>query len=211
MADDDDDHPVFNDIRRGDVKAVKARVLADAAVLDETGSLIFLQMTPLMYAIYDRKPDIALWLIEHRGQQSLETRDPMIGKSAVEWACSSGLLEVVQALVAAGAAYVGPHASAPLRIAALCGQADILAFLLGLPAVMSSINAIHTSDAGQSTALSIASGRGHQSSVQLLLDAGADPTVPAGEYSALDKAIRHGHIAIAALLRRAIAEADRGR
>ena len=39
------EHPIFNDIYRGDVEAVKQHVLANPAVLEEKG---FDQMTPLI-------------------------------------------------------------------------------------------------------------------------------------------------------------------
>ena len=47
--------------------------------------------------------------------------------------------------------------------------------------------------------------------MQLLLDAGADPTFPAGAESPLNQAITRNHPAIAALLRPIIAEPDRVR
>ena len=47
--------------------------------------------------------------------------------------------------------------------------------------------------------------------MQLLLDAGADSTIPAGTKSPLNLAIRNNHHNVAALLRRAIAEPDRAR
>lgn len=40
--------------------------------------------------------------------------------------------------------------------------------------------------------------------MQLLLDAGADPTIPAGDKSPLNHALNGGHLEIAALLRRSI-------
>ena len=54
----------------------------------------------MIYATYEKKPAIALWLIEHRGQHDLETREKE-GWTALHWACRQGLLPVVQALVKA--------------------------------------------------------------------------------------------------------------
>lgn len=65
------EHPIFIDILRGDLEAVKQRVLADPAVLEEKGSY---QMTPLIYAITHKKPTIAHWLIDHRGQHDVNTQ-----------------------------------------------------------------------------------------------------------------------------------------
>jgi hypothetical protein len=58
-------HPVFDDIDRGDLEAVKRRLLADSTVLEkrEWGW----RQTPLPYAIWIEKRTIALWLIDNRG------------------------------------------------------------------------------------------------------------------------------------------------
>jgi hypothetical protein len=51
-------HPIFDDIRRGDLEAVKQHVLANPAVLEEKGGGGH-QVTPLMHAIDRDKPTIA--------------------------------------------------------------------------------------------------------------------------------------------------------
>ncbi len=66
-------HPIFDDITRGDLKEVQRWVRADAAVLEERDEED--EMTPLIYAICDHNPAIALWLIEHRGQHDLDTSE----------------------------------------------------------------------------------------------------------------------------------------
>ena len=73
MAQQQQQHPIFDDIDGGNLEEVQRRVRADAAVLEEREEEW--GMTPLMYAIWERKPAIALWLIEHRGQHDLDTGD----------------------------------------------------------------------------------------------------------------------------------------
>jgi ankyrin repeat protein len=226
---DHDDHPIFDDIKGGNLEAVQERVLADAAVLEQRR--IGDRWTPLMAAIALKKPAIALWLIQHRGQHSLETADGG-GWTALHYASTHGPLAVVQALVAAGAnpaaltargstpsiyasstganpAALGGLGWTPLMCASARGFTDIVVCLLQLPAVKASIDHIHQDS--QCTALSYASRFGHQPTVQLLLDAGADPTIPAGPRSPLRQALDYNHHAIAALLSHTINEADRVR
>ena len=93
-------HPIFRDINRDDLEAVKQHVLADPTVLEERGLLM--QMTPLTHAIHFLKPIIAHWLIKHRGQHDLSSCSSR-GSTALHWACYKGLLSVGQALVATGA------------------------------------------------------------------------------------------------------------
>lgn len=59
--------------------------------------------------------------------------------------------------------------------------------------------------------MSSASYRGCTSVVQLLLDAGANPTIPAGNRLPLSHAMSRGHTFTVALLRHALAEPDRAR
>lgn len=122
---------------------------------------------------------------------------------------------MVKALVAADAKYtVDPDGWTPLMSTAFNDKVDVLAFLLQLPAGKASIDAIHTSkhsQQSQTTALCIASAVGHEACVQLLLKAGADPTIPAGRRSPLSEATIQEHHVIVFLLRRAIAAPDRAR
>jgi hypothetical protein len=196
-------HPIFGDIDDDNLEEVQRRVLADPAVLEERwgGS----QQTPLIHAIAHRKPAIALWLIQHRGQHDVDSRDRYSG-TALHRACWRGLLPVVQALVGAGAnpAALNNGGETPLMWAAKNDYPDTVAFLLQLAAAKATIDAI-TQD--HWTALSLASLHDNLSIVQLLLDHGADPTIPAGPDSPLNQAISEGHTAIAALLRRAINDA----
>jgi len=179
-------HPTFDDINDGILEEVQRRVRADAAVLEEREEEW--GETPLIYAIWERKPAIALWLIEHRGQHDLETANTN-GETALHWASRTGLLSVVEALVGAGAnpAVLDGIGWTPLIWAALPNYANVVAFLLQQPAVKATIDAVTRHY--PCTALSIASHQGHPDIVQLLLDAGADPTIPAGPKSPLNLAI----------------------
>lgn len=77
-----------------------------------------------------------------------------------------------------------------------------MAYLLGLPSVKATIDLI---DEDGWTALSLASPFGELSTVQLLPDAGADPSIPAGPKSPLNGATLLGHSDVVALLQQAIA------
>ncbi len=207
MAQQQQQHPIFGDIRSGKLEEVQRRVRADAAVLEERGG--WGGRTSLIYAVCEGKPAIALWLIEHRGQHDLDSTDTY-GQTALHYTCWQDSLSVVKALVGAGAnlAALNQYKSTPLSRAAANNHANIVAFLLQQPAVKTTIDIISHFP---KTALSLASHYGHRSIVQLLLDAGADPTIPAGPHSPINRAISKGHHAIASLLRTAIAEPQRPR
>jgi ankyrin repeat protein len=198
---------LFLDIfRRRGLKAVKQRVRANPALLREQ-ERSFQMMTPLMWAIHCKKPVTALWLLKNQGRHNLEITDDR-GRTALHWASSHGLLVVVEKLVAAGADPVALDEwdETPLIRASSHGRTNTVAFLLQLPAVKASINAID--HPWGCTALSYASSHGHQSVVQFLLNVGADPTLPAGPNSPLDRAASRGHVAIAALLCQAMTKAE---
>lgn len=181
---------------------------------------------PIHYAAYKRQPEIALWLIANRGEADVDAPDRN-GMTALHSAAEEGPLSVVLALVEAGANPLAvPRWNATtLTFAAERSHADITTYLLQLPGVRAIIN--KTSTCGeQRTALSTAAKYGHLSLVRLLLDAGADPTIPEGHYSPLNQAtvqfllhsglvtsqekFRH-HSIITHLLCRTIAEPDRAR
>ena len=116
----------------------------------------------------------------------------------------------MQALVTSGAdpSVIDFQFKTPLIWASTIVFPNFIACLLQLPAARATVDIV---DQDGRTALPRASVYGHASSVQLLLDAGADPTIPAGDCSPLNCAIRRGHTAVAALLRHAINEPDRAR
>ena len=199
-------HPIFDNIYKGDLEGVKSRMLANPAVLDEKDGL---QLTPLAYVIAHRKPTIVHWLIEHRGQHDVNTQT-LGGMTALHSTCSWGRLSMVQALVASGAdpVMMDWRLMTPLMFASIDGHSNIVAYLLELPAVRPTVD---TGDRYSRTALAHASSKGSTSCVQLLLDAGADPTIPAGNFSSLHMATSNNHTDIAALLRAAIAVPPRPR
>lgn len=82
---------------------------------------------------------------------------------------------------------------------------DVVAYLLQQSAVQATVDAVSVDNM---TALCNASAWGHDAHVRLLLDAGADPTIPAGEHSPLGHSVRKGNPRISALLRHAIAADD---
>lgn len=216
------DPPIFYDIYRGDFDAVQQRVLADAAVLEERNLLSGGLMTPLMRAIERKKPAIALWLLEDRGQHDVETA-AISNLTALHYASEHVPLELVQALLAAGANPARPTECGftPLTYTSGSGHTDIVACLLRLPAVEAGVDAITQGTGTRYIALSAASYVGHQPVVELLLGADANLTIPAGQASPLvqatslrpptQPALTAYHYDIAVLLRRAIAEVDRAR
>ena len=204
---------IFDDITNNDLRAVQERVKADATVMEtqtrKNGE------TLLMFAIFWKRVAIALWLILNRGQHNVDTKDRLFGATALHHASSRGQLQVVKALVAAEANPVvfTIDDETPLMRACIWGHTDIVAFLVRLPAVKASIN---LESADEDTALSCACWEGYPPIVRLLLDAGADPTIPAGypprrqviDNATIDEGPRHD---ICTLLLQAINEAKRAR
>ena len=203
-----DAHPIFAEIQHGDFSAVQQYVLADEAVLEEREYKT--SRTPLMAAIVWGRLSIAHWLLKHRGQHDLEAAC-QCGWTALLFAAYHGHLPLVQKLVAANAnpAVLTSMGWTPLVGAILTQNVDMVVFLLRLPAVRASINVVSN---GHWTALSLASLHGRERIVRLLLDAGADPTLPADRSrSPLAEALGRKHLAIAALLRHVINEAKQAR
>ena len=204
-------HPIFDDIRRGDLEAVKQHVLANPTMLEEIDRYRFGfgQMTPLCAIDYRIPDEIAHWLIDHRGQHDLNTRRHR-QMTALHWSCHEGLLSIAQVLVASGGdpAVTNSELMTPLMEASRQGRYDVVAFLLRLPAVQATLDTV---DRYESTALFYASRWSRNSCVQLLLDAGADPTIPlANEWS--PHGVRRFFSFIAGRLRHAIArEPNRAR
>ena len=194
-------HPIFRDIQSGNLEVVKQRVLANSTVLEERQSGF--GHTPLTYAALNSKEDIAVWMVEHKGQHNLDTRD-VFRQTALHWACITDLPKLVQAMVGAGANPTLRQllaARTPLMLASNLEKSNVTAVLLQVPAVIATID---TMDIGNNTALFIAVTNGRLSTVQLLLDAGADPSIPARPISPLQQAMTKGHADIAHILQEAL-------
>jgi ankyrin repeat protein len=96
-----------------------------------------------MYAI-DFCPDhtIPLLLVAHKGKHDLNTLDNH-GSAALHYACNHGGLPLVQALIAAGADPAQPGGSgrsSPLIIASSNEHADVVQYLLTLPAAKATLD-----------------------------------------------------------------------
>lgn len=119
------DHPIFDEIERGDLEVVQQHVLADAAVLEAREG--YRRATPLIHAIEYKKTIPALWLIENWGQHDINAVDGD-GGTALHWASAHGMLELVQALIAAGvnpAALCGRRVEEDLHDGLLAGEGSV--------------------------------------------------------------------------------------
>ena len=182
---------IFAHISNDNLGEVIKLVGEDEEVLNKKGDD---NMTPLMWALVKEKTQIAIWLINsvRVRRYDLNIQD-VYGSTALHYASGRSTREVVQALVEAGADPVAltRDGSTPLIEAAQgIGNREVVEFLLQHPAVKERINVINKDNF---TALSGASSEGHVSIVKLLLEKGADPTIPDGEFSPLNKA-KNGQI-----------------
>ncbi len=195
-------HPIFDDIYHGRLQRVQRRVLANSTVLEERG--LIRAQTPLIYALAVPRCNIAQWMIEHGGQQQdFNTRD-VHGFAALHYACNKCPPWFVRALVAGGADPTlpgGEEGKTPLMVASSYGKLDIVANLLRFPAVQRTIDTASNSGDKHYTALYMAMVPGHLDIVQLLLDAGADPTIPVAGTSLHFQAKARGRATIARLLK----------
>lgn len=183
---------------------VRAHAGALGARLDED------QSTPLIFSvIIYYTTEISIWLIEHRGNDDLNSAD-IRGRTALHAACWAGAPEVALAMVKAGADFsrMDNAGETPLMTAIYHGRNTLLLSFLELPVVKAAIDTFAPTGF---TLISYAAHCGEEECVEVLLDAGANPTIPAGWRSPLNRAINEGHMAVASLLRNALAEPDRAR
>ena len=61
------EHPVFGDIRRGDLEEVQRRVLSDPGVLEEELGGLWGQRSSLTYAIHECRPQSPCDLLSTEG------------------------------------------------------------------------------------------------------------------------------------------------
>ena len=97
------------------------------------------------------------------------------GRSPLQWACLTGMLEVAKVLVRAGAGVraTDDEGDTCLIVAAVLGHTETVRYFVGLPEV--DVNhQTATADAANHTALHLAVFHGHTDVVQVLIDAGAD-------------------------------------
>jgi hypothetical protein len=155
----------------GDVGEVERLVRQDPGLLNAKG---LCSWTPLMYACRKGRLEVVRWLvangaaIDHRAHG---------GSTALCQACVGGRAPVVMLLVERGAdlAIVVRGGVTPLMYASAGGHVEVLRFLLGHPSVKSTINRRNVSGR---TGLYSACGKALVRVVRVLLENGADPTIP---------------------------------
>ena len=121
--------------------------------------------TVLHSAAANKETDVAQVLID--AGADIDARDNE-GHAPLYFACASGAFDVVKMLVRAGADDGGGTC---LTQAANCGHTEVVRYLVGLPEVD-----VNRRDDDFKTALHCAVENAHTDVVQVLIDAGADPT-----------------------------------
>jgi ankyrin repeat protein len=130
-----------------------------------------------------------------------------VSKGPIHHAIVGGHEGVVRMLIQAGARLnydPGPPGDTPLRLAASCGQVDIVKLLIASGAAIDRVRQNSVSE----TALGCALDRGHVEVAKVLLEAGA--AVDKGFYTPLCIAARHGNEELVQLLIDSGADLNRG-
>jgi ankyrin repeat protein len=150
-------------IRRDDPHALRNALLrgADANSVDEFGDPV------IVLAARSGSWEAVRALAELRGTQ-LDATGPS-GANALMFAALHGRLELVRFMVSRGAE-VNKTGWTPLHYAAANGHLDVVRFLLESHAY------IDAESPNRTTPLMMAARQAHPTTVQLLLDEGADPT-----------------------------------
>jgi len=184
---DEEQHLIFDAISHDNVELVDQCMLHEPLVLYRRH--LEFDQTPVHFAVWEKKSALALRMIESGLRQDFDSAmecEDWKGSGTLHIACELGYLDVVKALVYRGADPIkgghAPHAGPfnPLMCAVNARERDVVEFLLRYAPVRSHINDLAP---GGRTVLGMACEFVDNGIIQLLLDAGADPTFPEGENS----------------------------
>ena len=159
-------------LKRGDIIAVKNRVLGDPSYIlerDDDGN------TPLMYAIAFGNLELVRFLLEHGADPNVEVDDGYTCLlTAIESDSDASTLIVTELIRASADIHtMGTNGWTPLHMAAAYGHVDKARLLIDAGADINSRRKIDASE----TPLMEAALMGQPSTVRLLLANGADPTM----------------------------------
>ena len=176
--------PLLTCARTGNMEAVRALIARKA---DVNAREPLRDQTPLMWAVGQKRADVARVLIDHGADIHARSR---ITRVVVNRANPTDIYTAVVGAVSQGG-------STPLLFAARWGDVDSARLLLASGANVNDLLPDGTS------ALTLAAYGNHAALVQLLLDRGANPNVIGSGYTALHAAVLRGnHEIVKALLAR---------
>jgi len=167
-----DDTWTSDAIQRGDVDAVKKRVVDDTEYLsfrDDVGD------TPLLTAISFGSAELVGFMLEHGADPNVDVDDGHPGLLSAAESNDPASVRIVAALISAGADIHGTETFGwtPLHGAAARGHVDKARLLIDAGAHVNQRQKIDASE----TPLMEAAYRGHPEMVRFLLSRGADPTM----------------------------------
>jgi ankyrin repeat protein len=200
---------ILLDTEAGEVKRIQVLIKDSPDLINVPGAD---GLTPLGKAARDGQQMVAKFLLESHADLELKGS----GKTPLHWAAQSGHKAMVDLLLQHGAsvnARADQTGATALLLAANKGFKTIVQVLLDqkadihIPACLSGPAEAN----GNSTALHYAAGQGLKTVAELLLDHGADVNaLNQGQVTPLYKAVAGDHLALAELLVRRGADANRG-